>query len=238
MLGARALDYLNDEWRATVYRDYQRGLRGRYPLSRSSERDATLDDFGDFFGPGGSIDRFFAEYLEDFVDTSGRVWRVPEKSPIHISREALVAMQRAAVIREAFFSARDKSPSIGFSLKPITMDIGINDFSLDLDGQTVRFDHSATRAKALQWPGPRAAGTVSLRVMPPKAQGSAGKTIDGPWAWFRLLDDSTVTRRSADHLDITFDVDGRKIEYELRASSALNPFKLTELERFQCPEIL
>ena len=147
-------------------------------------------------------------------------------------------MRRAAVIREAFFKARDKSPSVGFSLKPITMDIGINDFSLDLDGQTVRFDHSATRAKALQWPGPRAAGTISLRVLPPKAQGSGGKTIDGPWAWFRMLDASAVVRRSADQFDITFDVDGRKIEYELRASSALNPFKLTDLERFQCPEIL
>ncbi|MCB1923887.1 MAG: type VI secretion system membrane subunit TssM [Gammaproteobacteria bacterium] len=238
LLGGRALAHLNDEWRATVWRDYQRGLSGKYPLSPSSARDATLEDFGDFFGPDGTMDRFFREYLADFVDTSGRVWNVPEKSPIHISREVLVAMQRAAVIREAFFASRDKRPAVSFSLAPITMDIGINEFSLDLDGQTVRFDHSATRPKAVQWPGPRATGTVSMRVSPPKAQGSGGRTIDGPWAWFRLLDDSKVTRRAADQFDITFDIDGRKIEYELRAGSALNPFNLSELERFRCPELL
>ena len=77
-----------------------------------------------------------------------------------------------------------------------------------------------------------------MRVSPPKAQGSGGRTIDGPWAWFRLLDDSKVTRRAADQFDITFDIDGRKIEYELRAGSALNPFNLSELERFRCPELL
>lgn len=237
-LGARALRELNAEWRSTVYRDYQRGLRGRYPLSRSSDREATLEDFGDFFGSDGSIDRFYRDYLADFVDTSGRVWRVPENSPIHISREALTAMQRASVIREAFFGSRDKAPLVKFALKPVTMDIGINDFTLDLDGQTLRFDHSATRAKQVQWPGPRAAGTVSLRLSPPKSQGGGSKTIDGQWAWFRLLDSSALARRSAGLYDITFDVDGRKIEYELRAGSSLNPFKLSDLERFQCPEVL
>jgi len=238
MLGAKALDELNAEWRATVYRDYQRGLRGRYPLSRTSDRDATLEDFGDFFGPDGSIDRFFRDYLADFVDTSGRVWRVPENSPIHISREALIAMQRAAVIREAFFGSRSKSPQVRFTLQPVTMDGGINDFALDLDGQTLQFDHSATREKALEWPGPRATGTVRLRLSPPTSGGGGGKTIEGAWAWFRLLDSSTVARQAADVYVITFGIDGRRVEYLLKSGSTLNPFKLSALDRFQCPEVL
>jgi len=43
---------------------------------------------------------------------------------------------------------------------------------------------------------------------------------------------------SADKFEITFDVDGRDISYELRATNFLNPFRLRELERFLCPEIL
>lgn len=238
ILGARALDELNAEWRATVYRDYQRGLRGRYPMARNSNRDATLADFGDFFGPDGSMDRFFRDYLADLVDTSGRVWRVPENSPIHISRDALTAMQRAAVIRGAFFTSRDKMPVVRFTLQPITMDASINAFSLDLDGQTLSFDHSATRKKAVQWPGPRATGAVRLRVSPPARDGGGGKTIEGTWAWFRLLDGSRVARRAADEYLITFDLSGRKVEYLLQSGSTLNPFKLSELGRFQCPEVL
>ena len=238
-LGDRALAFLNAEWRNSVWEDYRRGLRGRYPLSRSSERDATLDDFGRFFGPGGSIESFFDEYLRDLVDTSGPVWRLPPNSPIHLSRESLIALQRASVIREAFFTNQDRIPLVRFDLKPISMEVSINDFYLDLDGQTLRFDHSATKVKKLQWPGTQATGEVNLRISPPSAGGSSGITIDGPWAWFRLLDRSTLAPLGGgDRFEITFDVDGRKIYYELRAASALNPFRLGELERFQCPEIL
>jgi type VI secretion system protein ImpL len=147
-------------------------------------------------------------------------------------------MQRAAVIREAFFGSREKSPLVRFSLQPITMDSSINDFLLDLDGQTLRFDHSATRTKAVQWPGPRATGTVRLQLSPPTSGGGGGKTVDGVWAWFRLLDSSHVVRRTADQYLITFAVGDRKVEYRLESGSTLNPFKLSELERFQCPEVL
>jgi type VI secretion system protein ImpL len=237
-LGSRALQFLNEEWRTTVVRSYERGLRGKYPLLRSGERDVSLGDFGDFFGPGGDIDRFFNEYLEDFVDTSGRIWQVPESSPIHISRETLTAIKRAAAIRDAFFAENDKTPLVKFSMRPIVMDKGIDDFTLDIDGQSMEFDHSATRSRALQWPGPDTAGRVSLRVSPPSATGASGKTIEGPWALFRLLDNSTIRRRSANQLDVVFDLEGRKIEYELNADNSLNPFTLRDLERFQCPETL
>ena len=238
-LGDRALSFLNAEWRSSVWDDFQRGLRGRYPLSRSSERDTTLGDFGDFFGPGGSIERFFDEYLRDLIDTSGRVWRLPPNSPIHLSRESLQALQRARVIQDAFFANQDRIPLVRFNMKPISMDVSIDDFFLDLDGQILRYDHSATKVKKLQWPGSQATGEVILRLSPSSAGGSSGVTIDGPWAWFRLLDRSTLTPMgSADRFEVTFDVDGRKVYYELRAASSRNPFRLGALKRFQCPEIL
>jgi len=44
--------------------------------------------------------------------------------------------------------------------------------------------------------------------------------------------------RGGDRFEISFEVDGRKVDYELRAASALNPFRLGALDRFQCPKIL
>ena len=238
-LGDRALEFLNDEWRSTVWEDYRRGLQGKYPLSRNSDTDATLKDFGNFFGPGGSVDRFFQEYLKDLVDTSHQIWRLPSNSPIHISRESLVMFQRASVIREAFFTTQDKIPGVKFALKPISMDVSIDDFYLDIDGQIFRYDHSATKVVSATWPGTRETGEVNVKLSPPSAAGASGLTIDGPWAWFRLLDRSKLTPQTGpDRFEITFDVDGRKVYYELRAASSLNPFRLGELERFQCPEIL
>ena len=39
-------------------------------------------------------------------------------------------------------------------------------------------------------------------------------------------------------LRVTFQVEGYKARYELRASSVYNPFNLPELQQFRCPESL
>jgi len=68
------------------------------------------------------------------------------------------------------------------------MEVSIDEFSMDLDGQALHFDHSAIKTvKKLQWPGQRRAGEVRLRVSPAITGGTAGITVNGPWAWFRLF---------------------------------------------------
>ena len=44
--------------------------------------------------------------------------------------------------------------------------------------------------------------------------------------------------RNPERFQLTFRVGGRQIEFDLRASSAINPFRLDELERFRCPQRL
>ena len=44
---------LNAAWVSEVVNVYRQSLAGRYPMSAGSSRDATLDDFGQFFGVGG-----------------------------------------------------------------------------------------------------------------------------------------------------------------------------------------
>ena len=51
-----------------------------------------------------------------------------------------------------------------------------------------------------------------------------------------MLDSAQVSPgKTPEKFKITFDLDGRLAIYELRARSALNPFRLKELEQFQCP---
>ncbi|PQQ36056.1 hypothetical protein C6H68_21635 [Photorhabdus luminescens] len=56
--------------------DFCRGaIAGRYPLSRHSKRDITLDDMAHMFAPNqGLMDRFFNQYLVDKVNTQGDKW--------------------------------------------------------------------------------------------------------------------------------------------------------------------
>ncbi|MDF2395169.1 type VI secretion system membrane subunit TssM [Pseudomonas sp. 3MA1] len=233
---------LNAAWVSEVVNVYRQSLSGRYPLSPGSSRDATLEDFGQFFGTGGVMDNYFRKYLQPYVNTSTSTWswQPGAAQKLGISPGVLQTFQRAANIRDAFFrSSGGTQPAVRFELKPVAMDANISQFLLDLDGQQLSYDHGPSRPVAMQWPNPGSIGVVRLSIMPPSPTGRSGVTLDGPWAWFRLLEQSDLTAtNSPDRFNLRLRVDGASISYELRASSAFNPFKSRVLSGFSLPERL
>ncbi|MEN5256791.1 type VI secretion system membrane subunit TssM [Pseudomonas protegens] len=233
---------LNAAWVSEVVNVYRQSLSGRYPMSPGSSRDATLEDFGQFFGTGGVMDNYFRKYLQPYVNTSTTTWswQPGAAQKLGISPGVLQTFQRASNIRDAFFrSSGGTQPAVRFELKPVAMDANISQFLLDLDGQQLSYDHGPSRPVAMQWPNPGSIGVVRLSIMPPSATGRSGITLDGPWAWFRLLEQSDLTAtNSPDRFNLRLRVDGASISYELRASSAFNPFKSRVLSGFSLPERL
>jgi len=232
---------LNAAWVSEVVNVYRQSLAGRYPLVAGSNRDATLDDFGQFFGVGGVMDSYFRKYLQPYVDTSAATWRWQPGAAqrLGITPGILQTFQRAASIRDAYFRAGGTQPVVRFELKPVAMDNTINQFNLDLDGQQISYDHGPSRPVALQWPNPNSVGVVRLAIEPPAASGRSGMTLDGPWAWFRLLQQSDLASAgSPDRFTLRLRVDGASISYELRANSAFNPFNNRLVAGFSLPERL
>ncbi|MDX1654840.1 MAG: type VI secretion system membrane subunit TssM, partial [Candidatus Competibacteraceae bacterium] len=132
--GVRA--QLNGVWTAEVLPFFRQGLAGRYPLTDSA-REATLEDFGRFFGFDGLVDGFFKTYLAPYVDPTRDpwAWRSSEAEALGIAAEVLVQFQRAAAIRDAFFRPGTQMPSARFTLTPVDMDRDASQFLLDVGGQ-------------------------------------------------------------------------------------------------------
>lgn len=232
---------LNGAWTSEVVSVYRQSLAGRYPLSADSSRDATLEDFGLFFGVGGVMDNYFRKYLQAYVDTAASTWRWQPGAAqkLGINPAVLQTFQRAAAIRDAFFRTGGTQPTVRFELKPVAMDAAIEQFMLDLDGQQLTYDHGPSRPVAMQWPSPNSIGLVRISISPPPASGRSGLTLEGPWAWFRLLEQSELERgNSPDRFTLRLRIDGVSIACELRASSAFNPFKSRVLSGFSLPERL
>jgi type VI secretion system protein ImpL len=235
-----ARNHVNAVWTSQVLPFCKRALANRYPFARGSAQDVTLDDFSRLFGPGGLIDGFFQKYLSAFVDTTQKTWqwRVAGDSGLSSSPEVLRQFQRAAEIKEAFFGATP-TPSARFQLRPISMDASIERLSLDIDGQQVSYSHGPARATALVWPGPGGAGQVTLEMSPPAGAGTSAVTLTGPWAWFRLLDQSSIQPSGGpEEFRVTFSLGGRNAIYTVTAGSVVNPFRLPALRAFSCPEKL
>jgi type VI secretion system protein ImpL len=128
---------------------------------------------------------------------------------------------------------------VRFDLKPMAMDAVITHAQLDIDGQRIGYDHGPSRPVALQWPNAGSVGAVRLSVSPSLASGRSAITLEGPWAWFRLLDQSElIAGGSPDRFNLRLRLEGASVSYELRAASAFNPFKSAVLRGFSLPEHL
>jgi type VI secretion system protein ImpL len=219
----------------------RQAINGRYPFARNSTTDVTQDDFGRLFKPGGLFDEFFQKNLAALVDTNTRPWTFRQLGEGAITRDSatLAQFQRAAAIRDTFFRSGGATPSLRLDFKPQEMDETITQFTLDFDGQIVKYAHGPQIPTSIQWPGPKGSTQVRVQLQPALASGSSGLTTEGPWALFRMFDKLQLVPSSApERFKVTFAVDGRKATFEVTASSVVNPFRLRELAEFGCPHSL
>lgn len=210
-------------------------ITGRYPFDAGSPRDVTQADFAALFGPGGRFDQM-QQRLAPYIDTSTRPWRFRpiDGTPLGSDVGTLPQFQRAAVIRETFFAAGAGGPSVRMELRPVEMDSALREFTLDVDGQIVRYAHGPQIPSVVTWPGPRGSNVVRVMVQP---AGGTGMVAEGPWALFRLFERVQLTpAASPEKFRASFDIDGRKAIFDITTSSVRNPYRLPELRSFACPQ--
>ena len=159
--------------------------------------------------------------------------------PIQLSAAALQAFENADVIKRTFFRQGCAQPSIAFDLRPLEMNTSLSRFLLDLEGTVITYEFGPQVPTLMQWPGPNPGTEVRLEFRDRQTGATAMDRLQGPWAWFRLLDRSNLRPTgSPEQFEVTFSQAGRDMLYELTARSAFNPFALPQLQRFQCPASL
>lgn len=113
------------------------------------------------------------------------------------------------------------------------MDQQITSFFLDIEGQKFTYIHGPSRGARAVWPNQD--GLLGVRARFELLNGKhSDSAVDGPWAWFRLLDRSIVKRVGADRILTSFSAGNVKAKYKIIASSIINPFTLSALHRFRC----
>lgn len=216
-----------------VLRECRELLQGRYPLDRSSPNDVPLEDFGRVFGFNGTFDTFFRDNLAALVDVSRTPWNWRAGAgAIGGSPEMLRQFQQARRIRDVYFKPGSQTPEARFTLTPGSLDAAVTRFSLELDGQRFEYRHGPQQSSSMTWPG----GAVGQAAIVFEAAGGGGPSLvrQGPWAWFRLLDQAQVKGVSDTRLNVTFAAGGRAMQLVLDAASIRNPFVRNELAGFRC----
>ena len=226
---------------ATSVADFCRGATGnRYPFAPDSKNDVTPDDFVRLFAPGGLLDDFFQKNLAQHVDTSVKPWRFRKIGDATMGDSAsLIQFQRAADIRNVFFGGGAKGLSMKIEFKPIEMDPAVLQFSLDIDGQVLKYAHGPIVPQTMTWPGPRGSNQIRMQISPPGPTGSTGLVFEGAWALFRMFERAQLEGAGTpEKFRAAFTVDTRRILFDVTTSSVQNPFRFPELQAFRCPSQL
>jgi type VI secretion system protein ImpL len=209
--------------------------RERFPFGAAALRDMAPSDFARLFGPGGLFDEFRRNQLSERVDTSSRPWKA-RSAPGDAGMPD--AFERAAAIGALFFPGGAPMPELKLRLTPQRMDAELLQFSVDVDGQLLRFENGPPRPKELVWPGPASTQKVLMRILPPGPTGVGAEVHEGAFAWVRVLLRSDWKGERGAPARLALAVDTRTLEVEASAAGAPEAeiWTLRELARFRCPQ--
>ncbi|MCL6269342.1 type VI secretion system membrane subunit TssM [Sansalvadorimonas sp. 2012CJ34-2] len=226
-----AHSYVNNMWQEQVYASYRRSLQGRYPLTISQDKEAPLQDFNQFFKPGGIEEQFFNDYLKPFVST--RNWKVRKLDGrgLAVSSDTLKQLKRATLIRESFYQG-GSDLVVDFKLQPTKLDSEVRLFSLELGQQRMNYSHGPRTVKQFEWD--EAESSRARVVFEDLNQTVNRQQYDGDWSWFRLFDASKLTSTGDPReFQVIFNEAGREAKFRLIAGSSLNPFNKSLLRSYR-----
>ncbi|SDF70634.1 type VI secretion system protein ImpL [Onishia taeanensis] len=238
LLMASAVRHLESQWIDEVVTPFQQRLAGRYPLAPQASREVALTDFEAFFAPDGILDAFYQRNLKPFIEGAPEALRSEEGDSL-LRQGVLDAMQRAERIREAYLN-RDGVLDVPFSLEPISLSADKRRGVISVDGQLIDYAHGASRRVPMIWPNGLRDSNESRVTLVPSEVNRSPRTLreDGPWAWFRLLDDAQLTGAGERELELSFNVDGGSMRYRLVADGPRNPFTRSLVAGFSLPTAL
>ncbi|MDI1259669.1 type VI secretion system membrane subunit TssM [Aquabacterium sp.] len=164
---------LNRVWMAQVFEPYQQTLSAKYPFDRASKVEASPVEVAKVFGSEGAVAKFVEQSLATLVvrrgDTvSPRTWAdmgvrlLPDFSGGLAAWVAPLGGQGAGGVAAAAVEAQTV-----FELLPQAVP-GLTEYTVDIDGQQMRYRNAAATWSHFVWPGP---GTPGVKI--------SGVTYDG-----------------------------------------------------------
>jgi type VI secretion system protein ImpL len=230
VVSGTARSELDDRYLTSVVDECRPILTDRYPFSPGASREVPIADFGRLFGYKGIYDRFFTAFLAPLVDTSQRPWTW-RPGAVEGSTAMLRQFEAARRIRDLFFPPDAERPAVNFTLTFSDMNPRATRFVLQVDGTSMDYVRGPSRSVPLRWPGglSTAVATFEDRGGPRQVE-----SIQGPWAWFRMVDRVLTQRNSDTGVVLEFQGSGHLVRVAVEADSVRNPIGIRDWQQFTC----
>jgi intracellular multiplication protein IcmF len=229
--------HINQQWRHSVFSEFQNSIARRYPLDSTQDQEISIDEFNHFFSTHGTLNRFTEHYIKPFLDISNAQWKAKAINDfvVPISTESLDEIIRANIITNMFFPNYSDESKIDFSLQKISLDPVVAHLHLQI-GNTVLTDNQNTES-FIQFSWPQTNATLTLDSI----EGNHYELAEqGNWAVFKLLEKVNVLidEQDSSSLQILFEINSNSGRYLLKTNNQVNPFTPGILNGFTLNETI
>ncbi|OZG73079.1 hypothetical protein BTA51_11315 [Hahella sp. CCB-MM4] len=222
---------IEEQWRNKVYPECA-ALKERYPFSPDASKEVSLTSFEDYFGPGGTWQSFYQEYLQAYWGDNGESTKT---STTVFSDDFVKQVNAGRLIQRAFFSENGPRANYRMSFKPSTMSPSIRRVLMNVGGTEGPSTLGPRLWAEVSWPTP----SPGAKLVVERLNGdSKGYEFAGDWALFRMLNKAHITLDSNESGQARFDFDELNVIYQIKVAhpSSLNVFQA--LSEYHCPETI
>ena len=210
------------------------GLAKAYPVMPGSTVDLAVADFARFFSPQGLFANFVNTELTGYLDKTPPAWTPKENAgEIGLTPATVRAMQAADTVTRTFFASDPTNPRLSYQIEPVALS-GADAVTLQVDGQSLRYDGKSAVPATFDWPGGGGA-SVSF-TLPGGAPGQ--RTWNGPWAVFRMMKVAAIKGGASPAIgEGSLTQGGARFDFRVRTFAGSNPFVLDQFVKVGCPAI-
>src|SRR5690606_21316887 len=72
----QAKNYIEREWHAQIFNDYQQTIAIYYPFNERTDTEVDLVSFTEFFSANGKLAQFNQNYIQPFAETGSNQWKL------------------------------------------------------------------------------------------------------------------------------------------------------------------
>lgn len=235
---------LNKLWAAQVYEPFSRSIASKYPFQPDSRIEATPAEIAQFFGAEGAIAKFVNASLGPLVVRRGETFspRTWADIGIRLNPEFMANYPRYVAPPGGTVStagAPAGEPQTVFQILPSPTP-GVLEYSIEIDGQNMRYRNGAPEWNRFRWPG---GGQPGARVVAVAYDGRSVELANFPgrFGLEKLIESAQRKRRDNGDFDLTWGAAGTQVTVQLRiisqqaAAEAASPAPQQDLKGLRLP---
>ena len=153
-----------------------------------------------------------------------------------INTDLIKQLDKAWAIEEAFFNAQG-ALHVPYSIEPMELSDTSRRRVLNADGQIIPYNHGSTYPVDMLWPNTLRKKAESKVVVNRQGKSQTIK-YNGPWSWFRLVQQASRKRAANNSLILSYSLNGSVMKYQLHSDSSNTPFSTNQLRYYKLPQFL